>query len=171
MSRLVARLAAKAHGAVTVTAAVADAVVVAVFRARRAHAQATHLVQLHAFLIDAHACLAALGSVGSQSRIYGLQPEIDQSRAAGNDLAAVRDIGIAQLRNRLHAELEAFVQMDAVQHAALHVRLAALHELLVLSIVATVAQPRALQILLVALHGVVARGSPEYTALVGMGAA
>lgn len=44
-------------------------------------------------------------------------------------------------RSRLHAELKAFVKVDAVQHATVHIRPGAFDERLVEPIVATVAQP------------------------------
>lgn len=57
-----------------------------------------------------------------------------------------------------------------MQHAAVYVLWRALDECLVEQIVATVAQAGALQVLLIAVHRVVARGPPQDAALVGMGA-
>lgn len=89
VSRLAARLAAKADGAVTMPATVTDAGAVAVLRAWGAHSQLTDLFQLHALLVDAHALSATLSAIGSQSRIDGLQAKIHQRCAASDNLAIV----------------------------------------------------------------------------------
>lgn len=89
VSRLAARLAAKADGAVTMPATVTDAGAVAVLRTWGAHSQLTDLFQLHALLVDAHARSATLSAIGSQSRIDGLQAKIHQRCAASDNLAIV----------------------------------------------------------------------------------
>ena len=75
----------------------------------------------HALPVDAEAVLRAAGALRREAGIHVLQPEVDEGRPAGDDLAARVDEGVGENGDRLHAELEAFVEVGAVQHPAPHV--------------------------------------------------
>lgn len=95
--------------------AIASAIVRAAFTAGNRFPQ---VGDRHALLIDAHLAGRALRAVRRQTRIHLVQAKIDHGRATRYYLAAVVDERVAQYRHGLHAELQAFVKVFAVQHSA-----------------------------------------------------
>ena len=137
------------HVAVAVAEAVAEAVSVAVVRARvgpdceRADGDAA--------LVDAEGAVAASRALGGQSGIHVVEAEVDEGGAAGDDLPAGVDEAVTEYGHRLHAEFEAFAEVGAVEHAALHVNVGAADEAAVEAGVSAVAMSGAFAVLGVAL--------------------
>jgi hypothetical protein len=65
--------------------------------------------------------VAALGPVGGQTRVHLVYPQVDDGGPARDDRALQVEEAVREDRDRLHAELEALVEVLAVEHPAEYV--------------------------------------------------
>jgi len=154
----------------TVTLRVAESIAIAI-GTRQNLARLSEILNRKALLRDAHSIIAALGSVGREARIDSLQSQINDCSATRNDGAAPVDERMRQNGYRLHSEFKTLIEVPALKHATLNILMSARNVLRLVFVVATVAMPTSIDVLVVALFRRLARRSPENLALIVMRAA